>query len=42
MKSFTCEDNVDYYKNVYHPIVTRENKEHPANFQNKQLSSTFK
>ena len=26
---------VNYYKSVHHPIPTRENREHPGNFQNK-------
>ena len=26
---------------VHHPIPTRENREHPGNFQNKSLSSAF-
>ena len=30
---------VNYYKIVHHPIPTRGNKEHPANFQNKSVSS---
>ena len=39
--SFTCGDNVKCHKGVYHPIPTRENKEHPGNFQNKSVSSAF-
>ena len=39
--SFTCGVNVNYYKSVHHPIPTRENREHPENFQNKSLSSAF-
>ena len=27
--------------NVHHPIPTRENREHPSNFQNKLISSAF-
>ena len=27
--------------NVYYPIPTRENKEHPGNFQNKSVSPAF-
>ena len=30
-----------YYKSVYQPIPTRENWEHPDNFQNKSGSSAF-
>ena len=33
-----CGDNVEYYKSVYHPIPTCENKEHP---ENKSVSSAF-
>ena len=33
--------NVNYYKSVHHPISTRENREHPGNFQNKSVSSAF-
>ena len=29
------------YKKVYQPILTRENREHPDNFQNKSVSSAF-
>ena len=39
--SLTCGGNVNYYKSVHQPIPTRENKEHPGNFQNKSVSSTF-
>ena len=39
--SFTCGVNVNCYKSVHHPIPTRENKEHPGNFQNKLVSSDF-
>ena len=28
-------------KSVHHPIPTRGNKEHPGNFQNKSVSSSF-
>ena len=35
----TCEGNVNYYKNVHHPIPTRGNREYPGNFQNKSISS---
>ena len=30
-----------YYKSVYQPILTRENSEHPDNFQNKSVSSAI-
>ena len=30
---------VNYYKSVHHPIPTRGNREHPANFQNKSVRS---
>ena len=33
--------NVNYYKSVHLPIPTRENREHPGNFQNKSVSSAF-
>ena len=39
--SLTRGYNANYYKSVYHPVSTRENKEHPSNFQNKSVSSTF-
>ena len=39
--SLTCGVNVNYYKSVHHPISTRENREHPGNFQNKSVSSAF-
>ena len=39
--SLTCGGNVNYCKSVHQPIPTRENKEHPGNFQNKSVSSTF-
>ena len=39
--SLTCENNVSYYKSVYHPIPTRRNREHPDNFQIKSVSSPF-
>ena len=32
---------VKYYKSVHHPTPTRENREHPGNFQNKSVSSAF-
>ena len=34
-------DNVNYYKRVHQPIPTRENREHPGNFQNESVSSAF-
>ena len=40
--SLTCGGNVNYYKSVHHqPIPTRENREHPGNFQNESVSSPF-
>ena len=39
--SLTCGANVHYYKIFHHPIPTRENGEHPGNFQNKLVSSAF-
>ena len=39
--SLTCGVNVNYYKSVHQPIPTRENREHPGNFQNKSVSSAF-
>ena len=33
--------NVNYYKSVHHLILTRENKEHPDNFQNKSVTPAF-
>ena len=30
-----------YYKSVHQPITTRENREHPGNFQNKLARSAF-
>ena len=36
----TCGVNVNYYKSVHHPI-SRENREHPGNFQNKSVRSAF-
>ena len=32
--SRTCGSNVNYYKSGHQPIPTRENREHPGNFQN--------
>ena len=37
----SCGSNVNYYKSVPHPILTRENREHPGNFQNKSVSSAL-
>ena len=37
----TCGGNVNYYKSVHQPIPTRENREHPGNFQNKLVSFAF-
>ena len=37
----TCGGNVNYHKSVHHPIPSRENREHPDNFQNKSVSSAF-
>ena len=37
----TCEGNVNYYKSVHKPIPTRENWEHPGNFQNKSVRSAL-
>ena len=34
----TCVGNVNCYKSVHHRIPTRENREHPGNFQNKSVS----
>ena len=39
--SLTCGGNVKYYKSVHYHIPTRQNKEHPGNFQNKSVSSAF-
>ena len=39
--SLTCGANVNYYKSLDHSIPTRENREHPVNFQNKSVSSAF-
>ena len=30
-----------YYKSVHQPIPTRENREHPGNFQSESVSSAF-
>ena len=37
----TCGVNVNCYKSIHHPIRTRENREHPGNFQNKSVSFAF-
>ena len=37
----TCGGNVNYYKSVHQPIPTRENREHPGNFQSESVSSAF-
>ena len=34
--SSTFRGNVNYYKSVHHPILTRGNKEHPGIFQTNQ------
>ena len=39
--SLTCGGNVNYSKSVHQPIATRENREHPSNFQNESVSSAF-
>ena len=39
--SLTYGGNVTYYKSVHYPIPTRENKEHPGNFQNESVNSAF-
>ena len=39
--SLTCGGNVNCYKSVRQPICTRENREHPGNFQNKSVCSAF-
>ena len=39
--SLTCGGNVNYYKSVHQSIPTRENREHPGNFQNELVSSAF-
>ena len=38
---FYMRGNVNYYKSVHHPIPTREDSEHPGNFQNKSVRSAF-
>ena len=39
--SLTCEGNVNYYKFAHHPIPTRGDREHAANFQKKSVISPF-
>ena len=39
--SLTCGGNASYCKSVHHPIPTGEKREHPGNFQNKSVSSSF-
>ena len=40
-RSLTCGANVNYHKTVHYLIPTRENREHPSDFQNKSVSSAF-
>ena len=40
--SLICGGNVNYYKNVHHPILTCGNRKNPGNFQNKSVNSPFK
>ena len=37
MPSLISWGYVNYYKSAHHPIPTRENREHPGNFQNKSV-----
>ena len=37
----TCGGNVNYYKSFHQAIPTRENREHPGNFQSESVSSAF-
>ena len=37
----TCGGNVIYYKTVHKPIPTRENREHPGNFQSESVNAAF-
>ena len=37
----TCGSNISYYKSVHQPILTRENRKHPGNFQSESVSSAF-
>ena len=39
--SLTCGGNTNYYKSVHQAIPTRENREHPENFQSESVSSAF-
>ena len=39
--SLKCGGNINYYKSVHHHILTRENREHPDNFQNKSVNPAF-
>ena len=39
--SLTCGGNVNDYKSVHQPIPTRENWEHPGNFQSESVSAAF-
>ena len=39
--SFTCGGNANHYKSVHQPIPTRDNREHPGNFQNESGNSAF-
>ena len=39
--SLTCGGNVNYYKSVHQPVPTRENWEHPGNFQRESVSFAF-
>ena len=34
-----CGSEVNYYKSVHQTIPTRENREHPGNFQDESVSS---
>ena len=36
-----CVGNVNYYKNFHQLIPTRDNREHPGNFQNESVSSAI-
>ena len=40
--SLTCGGNVNNYKSVYQPSPTRENREHPGNFQNESAFNVFR
>ena len=39
--SVTCVGNISYYKSVHYTIPTRGNREHPGNFQNTSVRSSF-